>query len=142
MKNEKMNLSGFFRENVIKPENIKYVVSNRFLDENKKPIEWELKPITSKDDEDLRKRAMQKLRPQNGQYEFDQNKYVSLLAAACTVCPDLNDADLQDSYGVMGAEELLKIMLLPGEYADYLGKIQEICGFNKNMNDLVKEAKN
>lgn len=142
MKNEKMNLSGFFRENVIKPGNIKYVVSNRFLDENKKPIEWELKPITSKDDEDLRKRAMQKLRPQNGQYEFDQNKYVSLLAAACTVYPDLNDANLQDSYGVMGAEELLKIMLLPGEYADYLGKIQEICGFNKNMNDLVKEAKN
>lgn len=142
MKNEKMNLSGFFRENVIKPENIKYVVSNRFLDENKKPIEWELKPITSKDDEDLRKRAMQKLRPQNGQYEFDQNKYVSLLAAACTVYPDLNDANLQDSYGVMGAEELLKIMLLPGEYADYLGKIQEICGFNKNMDDLVKEAKN
>ena len=50
--------------------------------------------------------------------------------------------DLQDSYGVMGAEELLKVMLLPGEYANYLGKVQEICGFDKNMNDLVEEAKN
>ena len=67
---------------------------------------------------------------------------MGLLAATCTVYPDLNNLDLQDSYGVMGAEELLKVMLLPGEYANYLGKVQEICGFDKNMNDLVEEAKN
>lgn len=139
-----MDLNGFFRQNAVKPENIKYIASSRFLDKNKKPIEWELRPITSRDDECIRRQATQKKRTQNGQYqnEIDQEKYVGLLASTCTVYPDLNNLDLQDSYGVMGAEELLKVMLLPGEYANYLGKVQEICGFDKNMNDLVEEAKN
>lgn len=64
------------------------------------------------------------------------------MAAACTVAPNLNDASLQDSYGVMSADELLKAMLLPGEYADYLAKVQEICGFDKSVQDLVDDAKN
>lgn len=32
--------------------------------------------------------------------------------------PDLNDKDLQDSYGVMGADSLLKAMLTPGSTPD------------------------
>ena len=61
---------------------------------------------------------------------------------ACTVFPNLNDAGLQDSYKVMGAEALLKAMLTPGEYADYLNKVQEICGFDITLQDEVDEAKN
>ena len=74
--------------------------------------------------------------------EIDTNKYIGLLACTCTVFPNLNDAQLQNSYGVMCADELLKAMLLPGEYADYLMKVQEICGFDKSTQELVDEAKN
>lgn len=141
-----MNLSSFLKQNALQQENVKYVASQRFLDENQKPIEWEIKTINSKDDELLRKLAMKKtqIAGKRGQYtqEIDTNKYMGLLACACTVFPNLNDAELQNSYGVMCADELLKAMLLPGEYADYLLKVQEICGFDKSTQELVDEAKN
>lgn len=122
------------------------MASQRFVDENQKPIEWEIKTISSREDENLRKTAMRKVQVagKRGQYtqEIDTNKYIGLLACTCTVFPNLNDANLQDSYGVMSADELLKAMLLPGEYADYLMKVQEICGFDKSTQELVDEAKN
>ena len=43
---------------------------------------------------------------------------------------------------MMGAEALLKTMLTPGEYADYLTKVQEVCGFETTLQDEVDEAKN
>lgn len=141
-----MDLTGFLKQNALQKENVKYVASERFVDENKKPIEWEIKTISSREDEEIRKTAMKKIpiSGKRGQYtqEIDTNKYIGLLACTCTVFPNLNDANLQDSYGVMSADELLKAMLLPGEYADYLMKVQEICGFDKSTQELVDEAKN
>lgn len=74
--------------------------------------------------------------------ETDYNLYLGKLAAMCTAYPNLNDAELQNSYGVMGADALLKTMLTPGEYADYLTKIQEVNGFEITFEDAVDEAKN
>ena len=42
----------------------------------------------------------------------------------------------------MGAEQLLRAMLTAGEYAAYLDKVQEVCGFSRTMEDEVEEAKN
>lgn len=139
-------LSAFFSQNALKEENVKYVASKRFVDENKKPIEWEIKSITSVEDEALRKLCTKK-KPVPGkrnlfQPETDTDKYAGLLAVKCTVSPNLNDVELQNTYGVMGADELLKTMLKPGEYADYLNKVQEVNGFEVSQEDLVEEAKN
>ena len=116
----------------------------KFVDKNKKPVEWILKPVSSQLDEDLRRQSTIRTKNATGQYQtdLDVNKYIGLLAVACTVYPNLNDANLQNSYNVMGADSLLKTMLLPGEYANYLLKVQEICGFDKNIDDMVKQAKN
>ena len=54
----------------------------------------------------------------------------------------MNDKELQDSYGVMGADSLLKAMLTAGEYANYLEKVQAVNGFDVPMDELVSEAKN
>lgn len=139
-----MDLSSFFRENAVKTEEVKYVVSTRFVDKNKKPVEWILKPVSSQTDEDLRKQSTITKKNISGQYQtdLDVNKYIGLLAVACTVYPNLNDADLQNSYAVMGADSLLKKMLLPGEYANYLLKVQEICGFDQKIDNMIKQAKN
>ena len=141
-----MSLSAFFAGNALKVENIKCVVSNRFIDENKKPIEWEIKAITGAEDETLRKSCTKRVPIPNkkNQYqrEVDYDMYLGKLAVACTVSPNLNDAEVQNSYGVMGADALLKTMLTPGEYADYLVKVQEICGFETTLQDEVQEAKN
>lgn len=140
------NLTAFLSQNAIKIENEKHVVSKRFLDENKEPMKWEIQSVTSQEDEILRKLCTKRLPIPGKKNQFtnetDYTKYVGLLAVKCTVYPNLNDAQLQDSYGVMGADELLKTMLLPGEYADYLSLVQKINGFEQSFEEKVEEAKN
>lgn len=140
------NLSAFLVQNVEKTENIKYVVSKRFLDEDQKPIEWEVRCVTSSEDEELRRNCTKRVRVPGKKNQFtnetDYNLYLGKLAAACTVFPNLNNAELQSNYGVMGADSLLKAMLLPGEYANYLAKVQEVNGFDIDFDEMVEEAKN
>lgn len=138
--------SAFMSQNVVKESNIKYIASHRFVGDNNKPIEWELKAITSSEDEAIRKSCTKRVPVQGrrGQFTYDTdfNLYLGKLAAACTVYPNLNDVDLQNSYGVFGDDALLKIMLKPGEYADFMAKVQEINGYDSSIEEKVEEAKN
>ena len=139
-------LSAFLAENALTVEHVKFPASTRFLDEKKKPMEWEIKTISATEDEGLRK-ACSKRAPIPGkknqyQRETDYDMYLGKLAVACTVFPDLNSATLQESYHVMGGEALLKAMLTPGEYANYVSKVQEVCGFDTTLQEDVDEAKN
>lgn len=133
-------LSAFLKQNKEGVENIKFVPSLRFKDEEGKPIEWEIKPITSKK-ADLIREACTTQKGKN--FKVDSKKFNKLLAVECTVFPDLNDKELQDSYGVMGAEQLIQELLdVDGEYQGYINKILDVCGYTKSEQDLVDEAKN
>lgn len=139
------NLSCFLSQNAIKAENEKFVASKRFLGPDNKPVEWEIQAITSTEDEKLRRDCTKRV-PVPGkknQYtrETDYNLYLGKLAAKCTVFPNLHDKELQDSYGVMDADALLKKMLIAGEYADYLDKVQQVNGFDATMEDLEEEVR-
>lgn len=140
------NLTAFLAENAIKVQNIKFVASKRFIDENKKPIEWEIRCLTSKEDEEIRKECTKRVQVpgKRGQYtlDTDYNMYIGKLASRCTVYPNLNSVELQNSYKVMGDDVLLKTMLTAGEYADYMNKVQEVNGFDISFDDKVEEAKN
>lgn len=126
-------------------ETVKYVASKRFVN-NGEPVEWEIKSIDSDLDEALRKECTKKvpIPGKRGQYnqETDTDKYIGKLCVACTVYPNLNDAELQDYYGVKGADALLKKMLKPGEYTEYKAKVMEVNGYDMSMEELVDEAKN
>ena len=139
------DFSVFMAGNVAKAETIKYVASNRFASKDK-PVEWELKAIDSDTDEAIRKECTKKVpvAGKRGQYtqETDTDKYIAKMCAACTVYPNLNDAELQDSYGVKSADALLRKMLLPGEYTEYKAKVMEVNGYDMSMEELVEEAKN
>jgi len=140
------NLSGFLAQNALKVENVKYAASKRFLGEDGQPIPWEICCITSTEDENLRKACTKRVSVNGKRNQFtqetDYNLYLGKLAAKCTAFPNLDDAELQNSYGVMGADALLKTMLTPGEYADYLTKVQEVNGFEVTFEETVDEAKN
>lgn len=140
-----MSLSAFFAENALPVEHVKYAASNRFLGEDGKPAAWEIKTITGTEDEALRQSCAKRVpvpgRKNLTQRETDYDAYLGKLAVACTVFPNLHDKALQDSYHAMGAEALLKTMLTPGEYTDYLYKVQEVCGF-ETFQEEVDEAKN
>ena len=135
----------FMAGNAQKAETVKYVASKRFGTKNK-PVEWELKAIDSDLDEAIRKECTKKvpIAGKRGQHtqETDTDKYIAKLCVACTVYPNLNDAALQDSYGVKSADALLRKMLLPGEYTEYKAKVMEVNGYDMSMEELVDEAKN
>lgn len=134
------SLSAFLKQNKKKIENIKFVASERFTDESGKPMEWEIKPVSSRKADLIREECT----VQKGKnFKVDSKKFNKLMAVECTVFPDLNDKELQDSYGVMGAEQLVQELLdIDGEYQGYINKILEVCGYTKSEQELIDEAKN
>lgn len=141
------NLSFFLKQNVEQEENVKYVASKRFKDSEGKVIEWELKNITPEQDDAIRKECTKRIPVvggRKGEYtrDIDTAKYNAMLVTKCVVYPNLNDAELQSSYGVMGAESLIRTMLKPGEYLDLITKVQEVNGYDTTQEELVEEAKN
>lgn len=139
-------LTAFLSQNAVAIENTKVVVSKRFIDENKKPIQWEVRALTAGEDEDIRKGATRKVpvpgRRGQTQPETNVELYLARMAAACTVYPNLMDAELQDSYKVKTPEDLLRNMLTSGEYAEYLQVVQSLNGYDLTTEELVEEAKN
>lgn len=137
-----MDLSAFMSPNAIKVENTKYVVSKRFLGADGQPIEWEIKSISEAENEQLRAASLRKVPGKKAVQKVDEELYNGKLLVACTVFPNLNDEALQNSYGVLGADKLLKKMLTSGEYAYYTGHVLSANGFNIDFEELVDEAKN
>lgn len=136
--------SAFFARNKKKHEKLKYVACQDFVNADGKPIEWEIKRLTAKDDEQIRRAATKQIKLRNGstRSEMDTNVYLRKLTVAAIAYPNLNDAALQNEYDVMGADDLLLEMLTPGEYAELSTKVTEFNGFNVSMQELVDEAKN
>ncbi|MEG1491388.1 MAG: phage portal protein [Oscillospiraceae bacterium] len=140
------NLSAFLAQNARKVENEKCVASQRFMGEDGKAVEWEICCITAGENEKLRKSCMRQVLVSGGRKgqtttSFDAGHYQALISARCTVFPNLNSAELQDSYGVKSAEELITTMLTSGEFEDFSARVLEVNGF-QNTEELVDEAKN
>ena len=140
-----MSLEMFFKQNAMEKENKKVLVSTRFADDEGKPAKFEIKAITATEDQILREActSLKEIPGKKGQFApmLNAGKYMSMLCAACVVYPELENAALQDSYGVKTKPELLTAMLLPAEYQDLATEIQNINGF-KTQEDLVEDAKN
>lgn len=143
-----MDFKAFMQENVLPVENKKVVVSKRFL-ENGKPVEWEIRALTSTEDDELRKTCT-KLKPAPGKAgnrgqmvpTLDSTKYMNTLVATCVVYPDLENAALQDSWKVKSPVALLQKMLTPGELSELAFEVQTLCGFDVTLDDKVEQAKN
>ena len=140
------NFSKFMKANKIQKQNVMHPVTKSLLEDDGSPMLWELKPLTTKENEAIREACTidvpVKGKPNQYRPKVDMNKYQTKLICAAVVSPDLNDVDLQNSYGVMSAEELIKEMVDdPAEYTDLMVFVQNISGF-KTLQDEVDEAKN
>lgn len=140
------DLTLFFADKAQEDENVFYPATKRFRDEKNQPLLWEIRAISTSEDEALRKKYTKQVPVpgKRGQYtkDFDVEGYLCEAAALSTVYPNLKDAKLQDNYHVMNECALLRALLnKPGEYQDYLNKVNEVNGF-QGMDELVEEAKN
>ncbi|MBS7527848.1 phage portal protein [Fusibacter paucivorans] len=141
-----MSLSAFLAQNVETTTHVEaFIASTRFKIDNE-PVSWQLQSITADVDKSIRKSSTKHVPVpgKRGQFtkDTDYDLYLTKLCVACIKYPDLNSKELQDSYGVMCAEDLLGKMLLPGELNNLQMKVQEINGYSTSMDELVEEAKN
>ena len=138
------DLSVFFAQNNMADITEEFIVSERFKDKDGQPVPWKIRSMTEAENEAIRKSATKRIKVKNSGYttEVDSEEYIARLAVSSVVFPNLKDAALQESYQVKGADSLLRKMLLPGEYAALIQKVQELNGFDKDMNELIEEVKN
>ena len=109
------------------------------------PEPFVIKSISEKENKAIRKAATRSItdpKTRQRQEMIDGAAYNAKLVVACCVEPNFKDADLQAHFGVMGAEDLLEVVMKPGQFTDLLLAGQEINGFGDDINDLREEAKN
>ena len=139
--------SRFMKANKVAKQNEKYAPTTTLTDENGKPLEWEFRPIPTKENEALRDSCTVEVqvtgKPNMFRPKLNTSQYLMKMIVAATVYPDLYDKELQDSYGVMTPEDLLVAMVdNAGEYQELTVWMQKYQGFTKSFEEKVDEAKN
>lgn len=141
------NLDRFLKQNKKMRENTTYLATKSLTDEEGNPLPWTIRPLTTKDNDKLRDECTIEIpvkgKPNVFRPKLDTSKYLAKMIVASVVEPNLNNKDLQDSYGVMTPEDLIKEMIDdPGEYNDFASFIQNFNSFTTTLDEKVEEAKN
>lgn len=141
------NLSLFLKKNKKVKTNAQYPATKSLCGEDDKPLEWEIRPLTTKESENIRTECTIEVpvtgKPGMFRPKVNSEMYIAKLIAACVVFPDLYNAELQDSYGVKTPEDLLKEMVdNPAEYNAFADFVQSFSGLDETLADKVEEAKN
>lgn len=132
------SLSAFL--NPVQTENKEVIASDRFR-ENGKTVPFVIRPITQQENENLMKKH-RSVDKKSGVEQFNRISYNRELTAMAVVEPDLNNAELQKRYGVLGADKVLSAMLYVGEYGTLMEAVQELSGLDQDINEDMDEAKN
>lgn len=141
------DLSRFLKKNKTLKENVQYAVTKSLTDEKGQPLLWEIRPLTSKETNRITDECTFQEqvpgKPNVFRNKINSTKLLLKMMVASVVFPNLNDKDLQDSYGVMTPEDLITEMVDdPGEYNNFGKYLNELNGFNEGINEKVEEAKN
>ena len=140
-------LNMFLKQNKKVRENTEYAATKSLCDENGEPLKWTIKPLSTRDNENIREACTIDVpitgKPGMYRQKLDTSKYMSKLICASVVEPNLYNKELQDSYGAMTPEELVLEMIdNPGEYSEFAEFVQQFNGFDETLQDKVNEAKN
>lgn len=141
------NLKAFLKQNKKVKGIVEYAATRSLCDENGEPLKWKVRAVPTKEYEKIREDCTFDVqvtgKPGMYRQKFESSMFLAKLICASVVEPDLYDKDLQDSYGVMTPEDLIKEMIDDaGEYSDFADFVQNYNGFDKTMQDTVDEAKN
>lgn len=140
------NFSRFMKQNQIQKENTTFVATESLVDDDGKPLEWEIKPVTTRENDAIIDDCTYEVpvtgKPNMYRMKMNQMKYRAKLICASVVYPDLHSTELQDSYGVMNEVDLIKEMVSDvGEYNkffDFINEFNNLVPFQEE----VDEAKN
>lgn len=115
----------FYRENRKDRQEREVILSDRLAKDGGQML-WRIRPMSQRDNEDIWRRCGE-----------DEKRYEGAVLAESVVFPDLKNAALQNSYGVVGAERLLARLLLAGEYDRLRMAVEEINGGDSGCIDFI-----
>ncbi|HBE87491.1 MAG TPA: hypothetical protein DDW53_22370 [Lachnoclostridium sp.] len=118
------------------------IISDRFKDDEGKPVPFVIKTITQKENENLA-RMSRKVSSVKGKpvESLDNILYTKRLILACVQEPDLSDQEVCRHYGTEDPLEVPSQMLSIGEYGRLSEAIMELNGM-KDPEEKLEEAKN
>ena len=139
------NIKQFLRTNKKVKPNAFYAASDNFLDADGKSILWEIRPLSTEENETIKAQCTEVIEDgyRKPKVSVDSKMIQAKQIVASVVFPDLFNAELQDSYGVKTPEELLFAML--DGAGDYQRLVMFILKYNRldvTLDDRIKEAKN
>lgn len=135
-------LQEFLNENTVEGITAEVPVSNRFRDKEGKLLKFKIKPLTDKEFESYRKKAMKMSMNNGGEVELDNSKFVSQIVINHTIDPNFKDAKSIEKTSCHTPDQYLSKVLLAGEVNELAQQIQKLSGFNQSFSELVEEAKN
>lgn len=140
------DISRFLKKNKTVKSNVFYSATKTLCGEDGKPLDWEIKPISTKENERIQESCMLEIpipgKPNQYRQKIKSSEYMTKLIAASVVYPDLYNAELQDSYGVKTPEDLIQEMVNDsGEWNAFITFVNNFNGFVSLQED-VDEAKN
>ncbi len=138
-------LRWFLKENKKKRENVTYAATKSLCDAEGKPLEWVIRPLSTRENEAILDSTTKEVKTKNGGYrpKLMMGEYIAKMIASSVVEPNLYSAALQDSYGVKTPEDLLMAMVDdPTEYQAFSEFVQTFNGVDESMEEKVEHAKN
>lgn len=141
------NLKAFLKANKKEKKTTQYAATRSLCDEKGNPLLWTIRAISTKESEIIREECTTEVqvtgKPGMYRQKINSNKLLTKLICAAVVEPDLYSKELQDSYGVMSAEELITEMVdSPEEFGELATFVQQYSGLDETMQEKVDTAKN
>jgi len=135
-------LSMFLKENKVRKENAFFAATKSLADKDGKPLLWEIRAVTTREDEEFRDLCT-RFDEKTKRFRLDVNRYMAKFTAASVVFPNLYNAELQNSYGVGTPEELIREILDdPAEYQTFVRFVQKFGASDAPLSERIEAAKN
>jgi len=99
-----------------------------------------IKAMTADDFEDYRRKAG--VRATKKGTEFNTTRFFLAMIAGQTIKPDFANKEILARCGCTTPEQVVSKKLLMGEITKLANRIQEISGFDNNLDEDIEEAKN
>jgi len=132
------DLAAFLRCNVRSGLQVEVELSERFKAADGGTVKFLLRAVTEAENQELKRAAC---REKNGRVYLDRERYEAALVVASCVRPNFKSSALQADWGVVGAVDLLRKMLLAGEYERLVKEVRRVCGFDVPTESLAVDLK-
>lgn len=136
------NLAGFLKPLYTESKQ-EVVISDRFVDEEGKPLPFILRSLTQERIRDITKHSnREKIVNGKKTLELDSDLFISRCLVESCIQPNFKEKDICDQYGTIDPLEVPQKMLLIGEYNKLGQAFMELNGLNSGEFDLGEVSKN